>query len=368
MTGSPVTARFSARSHQKIQIVLTATLLLLAVLAGCRKRASDQQVRKAAAELAESARRATEGKANIAVREERTAEGLRESIAIRLGEAAGLAALERALDATAARNHLERAGEQRAPGELRLAYRQIGRITQSVGIFWPATPAARPSRPAAAPRLAIIIDDLGYDPAAAEAVLRLRYPLTVSVLPNLPHSREIAQEASARGYQVLLHLPMQPEGSAARREVEELRPGMGQAAVTSAIAAMLSTVPPAVGVNNHEGSLATADPGLMAETMRVLRARHLFFIDSRTTAATVAYEAAREAGVPAAYRKVFLDDAPNREAVLHQLERAARLAREQGWSIAIGHPHPATLAALREALPELERENIRLVFASELAR
>jgi polysaccharide deacetylase 2 family uncharacterized protein YibQ len=366
VTGSPFATDLSAKRQQKIPVALTAALLLLALLAGCRKRASDQQVRKAAADLAEAARRSTGGKAEITRREEGGAEGLREWMAIRLGDATRVAALERALDAAAARNRLAHAEEKRAPGELRLSYRQAGRITQRIGIFWAVAPAARAPGPAA-PRLAIIIDDLGYDPGAAEAVLRLRYPLTVSVLPDLPHSREIAEEAHARGYQVLLHLPMEPE-SPNPREAKELRPGMGQAEVTRAIATMLATVPPAVGVNNHEGSLATADPALMAETMRVLRARHLFFIDSRTTVATVAYEAARQAGVPAAYRKVFLDDAPNRAAVLRQLERAARLAREQGWSIAIGHPHSATLAALREALPELERENIRLVFASELAR
>jgi uncharacterized protein len=367
VTGSRFAAHPSARHFRTARTALTAALLLLALLIGCRKRPSDREVRGAAAELVESARRATGGKAQIAVWEERGAEGLRESVAIRLGDATRLAALERALDRAAERNRLARVEVQRAAGELRFSYRQNGRITQSIGILWPVAPPPR-TLAAAGPRLAIIIDDLGYDRPADEAVLRLRFPLTVSVLPDLPDSRAISEEAHARGYQVLLHLPMQPEGSGARTEAKELRPGMGQEEVTRTIAAMLATVPPAVGVNNHEGSLATTDSALMAETMQVLRARRLFFIDSRTTTATVAYQTARAAGVPAAYRNVFLDDAPNREAVLRQLERAARLAREHGWSIAIGHPHPATLAALREALPELERENIRLVFASELAR
>ncbi|HVB88022.1 MAG TPA: divergent polysaccharide deacetylase family protein, partial [Candidatus Dormibacteraeota bacterium] len=98
------------------------------------------------------------------------------------------------------------------------------------------------------------------------------------------------------------------------------------------------------------------------------RARGLFFIDSRTTAATVAYEAAERAGVRAASRKVFLDDVTTREAVLAQLDLAARDAERDGSAIAIGHPHPETIAALAEGVPKLERRGIHIVFASQLTR
>ncbi len=130
---------------------------------------------------------------------------------------------------------------------------------------------------------------------------------------------------------------------------------------------MLDTVPHAAGVNNHQGSRATADPALMAALMPALRDRGLFFIDSRTTAATVAYAAAERSGVRAASRKVFLDDTPTREAVLAQLDLAARDAIRDGSAIAIGHPHAETIAALAESLPRLEARGIRLVFASQLA-
>src|SRR4029077_3480607 len=122
------------------------------------------------------------------------------------------------------------------------------------------------------------------------------------------------------------------------------------------------------GVNNHQGSRATADPALMQALMPALRQRGLFFVDSRTTAATVAYDTAEHDGVRAASRKVFLDDTPTREAILAQLDLAARDARRDGWSIAIGHPHPATIAALREGVPRLEARGIRLVFASDVVR
>ena len=106
----------------------------------------------------------------------------------------------------------------------------------------------------------------------------------------------------------------------------------------------------------------------MAEIMPTPAGRRLYFIDSRTTAATVAYDAARRAGVPAASRKVFLDDTPSKEAILAQLQLAARDASRDGSAIAIGHPRPATIAALAQGAPELEARGIHLVFASDLVR
>jgi uncharacterized protein len=171
---------------------------------------------------------------------------------------------------------------------------------------------------------------------------------------------------------VMLHLPMESDSESnpggAKAEALELRVGMNADQVRSILASMLTTVPHAGGVNNHEGSRATADPALMHALMPAIRARGLYFIDSRTTAATVAYDSAESAGVPAASRKVFLDDRPTREAVLAQLELAARDARRDGSAIVIGHPRPATIAALAEGLPRLKAEGIRLVFASELVR
>jgi polysaccharide deacetylase 2 family uncharacterized protein YibQ len=107
----------------------------------------------------------------------------------------------------------------------------------------------------------------------------------------------------------------------------------------------------------------------MNELMPVLREHKLFYIDSRTTAATVAFDAARHAGVPTAYRNVpFLDDVEEVSAVVRQLRTALREAREKNDAIAIGHPHPATLKALREVLPEAKAQGVRLVYASELVR
>jgi uncharacterized protein len=228
-------------------------------------------------------------------------------------------------------------------------------------------PPSQPSRPpVSTARLAIILDDVGGDSASVDSIFALHYPLTLSILPNHPHSAEIAKEAHGRGYQVMLHLPMESVANETA-ETDELRPGMSGAEVSAELASMLHSVPYAAGANNHQGSLATSDPGLMSALMPALRSHHLFFIDSRTTATTVAYRAAQTAGVPCAYRNVpFLDDVQETSAILHQLDLAAKDAHEKGQAIAIGHPHPATLRALSAFLPEAESEGIRLVHASDL--
>lgn len=266
-------------------------------------------------------------------------------------------------------HHLQRVLRPGAPGLERFDYLMNGRRTQSIRLI---TPLANAEPPAAAPpparaRLAIVMDDLGNDRGQADALFRLAYPLTISVLPHEADSGEIAEEAHRRGYEVMLHLPMAASG-AAKEEAIELHPGMAPGAVEKTFTAMLETVPYAAGVNNHEGSLGTADQPLMDELMPLLRQRNLFFIDSRTTTATVAESAARAAGVAAARRNVFLDDEQTVPAIRKQFALALRDAREKGSALAIGHPHAETLEVLGEMMPEAQRQGVQLVFASDLAR
>ncbi len=248
-----------------------------------------------------------------------------------------------------------------------------GSRTQTIHLITPLPirPRARAPHPQIRAELAIILDDLGHDRASADSVLALPFPVTISVLPHLPLSSEVAEEAYRRGDQVMLHLPMESlsEGDPSEGAVPEsveLHVGMNQEQIVSAVNSMLETVPHAAGVNNHQGSRATSDPALMRALMSVLREHDLFFIDSRTTAATVAFDTAEAVGVRAASRKVFLDDTPTRDGVLAQLDRATRDALRDGSAIAIGHPHPTTIAALSDGVPGLESRGIRLVFASDL--
>ena len=216
------------------------------------------------------------------------------------------------------------------------------------------------------PCLAILLDDLGSDTAAAGEIFALSYPLTISVLPHHPHSTEIAEEAHSRGLQVMLHLPMQSLANE-KPEAEEIHTGMSTSEISHELEGMLQNVPHVVGVNNHQGSQATSDPGLMKELMPLLRARQLFFLDSRTTAATVAFDAAQHAGVRSGFRNVpFLDDVQDTAEIRKQLDLAIRGAKEKGQAIAIGHPHATTLQALTNLPARAEAQGVHLVFVSTL--
>jgi polysaccharide deacetylase 2 family uncharacterized protein YibQ len=282
-----------------------------------------------------------------------------------------VAKLLQSLNTVATKNHLTQDPPTQTGDLLRFKLRHSGVSTLEIEIVTRVTPtssagATHSRGKAAGARLAIIIDDLGSDRAAAQAIFALGYHLTISVLPNHEHSMDIAKEAHRLGFQVMLHLPMQSVANETP-EAQELHPGMPASEVAALVDRFLQNVPDAAGVNNHQGSQATADAALMDELMAVLRDRQLFYVDSRTTAATVAYDTAQDFGVRSAFRNVpFLDDVAEVPTVRKQLELALRAAREKGQVVAIGHPHASTLQALREVLPRAQELGVHLVLASEL--
>ncbi len=218
-------------------------------------------------------------------------------------------------------------------------------------------------------RAVIVIDDMGRDLEAAHKLLALDYPLTFSILPYLQHARETALEAHRSGHEVMLHLPMEPEARAHASPGEgALLVGMGEAEVQKIVVNDLATVPYAVGVNNHMGSRATQDAPLMADLMKVLASRRLYFIDSRTTGSSAALAAAERRGLPSFYRSVFLDNTESVDYTLGQLREFQRKVEEEGVALAIGHPHPTTIVALEKFLPEMERADIEIVPPSQIVR
>jgi hypothetical protein len=358
-----------------ISTFLAVFLIFFAAACG-KKPPTTVELREVTHQMVAAAQKVTGRRAEISIRPQmealpdgRRGELTADHIYVTLADAAQEAALEQALDQVARRNGMTLAPRSSGRGLIRLDYLKGGRLTHSIHIVTPVAAAPRQERSGSGPRLAIILDDLGYERAPAEALLSLPFPLTVSVLPNHSYSAEIAEEAHRRGDEVLLHLPMESSGDGAQPEAGELRVGMTPEEVDRRIGEMLESVPHVAGVNNHQGSRATADPALMNAVMAALRRRGLFFIDSRTTAQTVAYDAAQRDGVRATFRNAqFLDDTPTREAVLAQLSLAERQASRLGWAVTIGHPHPGTLAALEEALPQLQARGVHLVFASDLVR
>ena len=218
-------------------------------------------------------------------------------------------------------------------------------------------------------RAAIVIDDMGRDLEAAHKLLALDYPLTFSVLPHLRYTQITAQEAHRSGHEVMLHLPMEPEPSAHASPGEgAILVGMNAAEVQRVVQNDLASVPYVAGVNNHMGSRATKDAALMADVMKILADHRLYFIDSRTTAASMALEAARRQSLPAFYRAVFLDNTETVPYTLGQLREFRHTVERDGVALAIGHPHATTIAALAKFLPELERADIELVAPSQIVR
>lgn len=219
----------------------------------------------------------------------------------------------------------------------------------------------------AAPRIAIIIDDLGYQLAAGQRAIALPGPVVCAILPGTPRATLLAISAWEHGKEVLLHLPLQAVDHAGPVEPQVITLDMSRESLSAAFESAMQSVPHAIGVNNHRGSLLTRHPGHMRWLMEDMQGRDgLFFVDSYTTHQSVALQIASETGVPAIRRDVFLDADPAPETVAREFERLKALARERGLAVAIGHPYPGTLEFLERAIPQLAEDGIELVPVSEL--
>lgn len=226
-------------------------------------------------------------------------------------------------------------------------------------------PVAQPAEKTAF--IAIVIDDLGQDLRSAQEVLALPGRITVAIMPGLPLSKKVAELARQDKHEVLLHLPMEYRGKNGKPAPGMLRSTMTPMELLNVIGEDVDSVPGAIGVNNHEGSSLTENLEAMKFLMAELKARDLVFLDSLTSAKSVAYATAREFGMKAAKRDVFLDnESENAEYIRKQLNELARVAKEKGHAIGIGHPHPATISELRKWLADAEKQGITIVPVSKL--
>jgi hypothetical protein len=219
----------------------------------------------------------------------------------------------------------------------------------------------------ALPRIAIIIDDLGYQLEAGRRAIDLPGPVAYAVLPGTPNGKRLARIAHDKGKEVLLHLPLEPVGHHGPAEPGALMLDTSRATFEVTFAAAIATVPFAVGVSSHRGSLLTRHPGHMGWLMEEIRRREdLFFIDSYTTHESIALRIAAETGVTATKRDVFLDHERSAEAVTAEFERLKAMARERGTAVGIGHPFPETLEVLERELLKLREQGFELVTISKL--
>jgi len=228
-------------------------------------------------------------------------------------------------------------------------------------------------RPGAGPGVvAVVLDDLGYDDRALETLAGWDTPLAVAVIPSAPYAARAVALAKKKGWDLLVHLPMEPESGPS--EAEAIGGKDGDDAIRARVTEALGRTPGAIGLNNHQGSRATADARVVRAVLAVVKERGLFFLDSRTTNASVAGAEADAMGVPFLQRDVFLDDvaaetaakggAP--EALDAAWERALALARKKGDAIVIGHPRRETLNFLEKRLASEKTAGARLVRVSEL--
>lgn len=213
--------------------------------------------------------------------------------------------------------------------------------------------------------VALVIDDLGRSLEDLDRIRALGVPVTYAVLPFESRTPEVAAELARRGEEILLHLPMEP-ANGADPGPGALTGAMSPTELAARTRRALEAVPDAVGVNNHMGSMLSADRPAMEAVLGVLAGRELYFLDSRTSAESVAYAAARALEIPAAERQVFLDPDPRPEAVRFQFRRLLEEARARGSAIAIGHPHAGTLDVLAEEVPLARERGYRFVPVSYL--
>ncbi len=232
-------------------------------------------------------------------------------------------------------------------------------------------PAPLPVKPAEKTAvIAIVIDDLGQDLKPARELLALPERITFAVMPGLTYSKKIAELAAEKKRDILLHLPMEPINRNGKRQpTGTLRSDMTPMEFITTINEDIESVPASVGVNNHEGSALTENKEAMKFLMTELQTRNVFFLDSLTNPRSVAYATAKEFGLRAAKRDVFLDNEENNPEYIHgQLEELALIAKKRGKAIGIGHPHPATISELKKWLGEIRKQGIEIVPVSQLVK
>jgi polysaccharide deacetylase 2 family uncharacterized protein YibQ len=230
-------------------------------------------------------------------------------------------------------------------------------------------PSQEPARQL--PRLALVIDDLGYiQPELVTRLCSLPVAFSVAVLPYQEYTRESAEIAHRMGKEVMLHLPMEPigyPGPGRDPGPNAILYALPESEVRRRVRMALDDIPYRGGVNNHMGSRITPDPTRMGWVLQEIKARKLFFVDSRTEKDSVAYEVAEQLGIPAVRRRVFLDDDKAFPEMEKQWERALKLAEKDGSVLIIGHIYPETVEALEKLVPR-SKGLVRFLRAGELAK
>jgi len=217
-------------------------------------------------------------------------------------------------------------------------------------------------------RVAIVMDDFGYNTHQLDAMFSIDEPITLSILPDLPYSRKVAESARQRGYEVILHLPLEPHRNDVSEEAGTIKSGMPEEEVRKKLTKDIARIPGLTGVSNHMGSKATEDAKLMLSIFKYLKKQRLYFFDSLTSEVSVCRETAKLAGIKYARRDIFLDNSEDPVYIEKQLKSFEEFALKNGKAIAVCHDRKNTVAVLAKVMPSMAKRGIKFVFLKEMVK
>ena len=218
-------------------------------------------------------------------------------------------------------------------------------------------------------KIAIVIDDFGYrNDDVSDGFLKINANLTYAIIPGHNYSTSFGEKAANAGYEVIVHMPMENTGKTYGEEKFVLMTDMDSETIKRRINNAFFQIPTAIGMNNHQGSKASADQHVMSNVAKVIKEKGLFFLDSLTTVETVIVTTMEVFGVPTAKRNIFLDNEDSELEIRTQLEKLVKKAERDGSSIGIGHAKRNTLSVLKAEIPKLQKRGFKFVFVSEMVR
>lgn len=217
------------------------------------------------------------------------------------------------------------------------------------------------------PVIAIVIDDMGVNQRRTKEILSLKASLTSSFLTYSANLTKQINEAKASGHEIMAHVPMEPHKNL-YPSADSLTIVMDDEDIKQDFTKMLTKFEGISGINNHMGSKFTENKQKMSDIMSILKQQNLYFLDSKTTSKSVGKAVAKEYGVAYAHRHVFLDNVNDKDYILQQLAITERIAKKNGYAVAIGHPKSQTYEALKVWLPSLKDKNIKLVHMSNIVQ
>ncbi|MCM8767543.1 MAG: divergent polysaccharide deacetylase family protein [Candidatus Omnitrophica bacterium] len=211
-------------------------------------------------------------------------------------------------------------------------------------------------------KVAIIIDDVGWNLSIIKEIEKINQPLTLSILPKAPYSKKILNQLKDKNYQFILHLPLEPQPPSQCLDKGLITTEMSDEEIKKTFEDNINDFLPYIkGINNHMGSLYTTNEEKMRVLLENVKEKNLFFVDSLTSSKSCGYRIAKQLGIKAGKRDVFLDTSPDPEEINKKIDEIIKIAKEKGNVIAIGHAKPSTLNILRNRLSDFEENGIKIV-------